>query len=94
MSARAADHDHQAQSEAAAEFPDVPHPLGPLADREIDAIADRQPIDALQDQPEPKARFSSTITGGSPARTATTSQPRTSPFTTYPCPSSSAFTGA
>ena len=25
---------------------------------------------------------------------ATTSQPRTSPFTTYPCPSSSAFTGA
>src|SRR5258708_15548182 len=50
-------HDHQAEPQPAAKLLDVPHPLGPLADREIDAIAARQPINALQDQPQAEDAF-------------------------------------
>ena len=44
--------DDQAETETAAELANVLELLGPLADREIDLVAQRQAVDALQHQPE------------------------------------------
>ena len=44
--------DDQAETEAATELANVLELLGPLADREIDLVAQRQAVDALQHQTE------------------------------------------
>ena len=62
--------------------------------RQIDPIRQRQAVDALEHQRQRKAQLQFHQHGGSPGRTATRSQLRTSPFTSYPCASRKAFTGS
>ncbi len=68
--------------------------LGPGADREIDRVGERQPVDPLQNQAEPEG----TLQLDDHRRLAAAHADHvTSPhfaFTLYPWPSSSAFTGA